>query len=419
MQVTAIIIVIVLAVAGIGAFAFLNFNKEKVGLPSNYQSPAQETQQGQTPAKESSPSARAAPSGCTGTGTVTFTSPPRKLEDIEMILPLGMMSSEHITPTDHQYYYIPNWTPNPQASDLRDALAPADGVITSIQRMPSWTFYSKQGLEDYRMEIYHTCTFYTIYIHLLKLSPKIKDAAGTFSDTKSVPVKIPVKAGDVLGQASALDFSAHNSEMTLKGFVIPQHYSGEPWKIHTVDPFDYFAESLKSELIAKTERTSQPYGGKIDYDIDGKLVGNWFVEGSGGYSGTTSGQYNYWSNHVAVTYDAIDPSHVIFSIGTFTTKGEGKQFGIKGNPDPATVDKSSGMMKYELVNYDYNNGGVGQNWDRLTFASNLKAVNKDSELQGVVLLQLIEDRKLKLEVFPGKTASDVTGFTSNAVTYER
>lgn len=415
-----VIIIVVIVVLGAGFYAFQN----KSNL-SNYQQKNADKGNQQSQPAENQPSSltetntRYGARGCTGKGTVNFTSPPRKIQDIEMILPLGMMSSEHITPTDHQYYYPHNWNPNPGPDDIRDVLAPADGVVTSVQRMPSWTFYSKQGLEDYRLEIYHTCTFYTIYIHLLKLSPKIKEVIGDSTDTRTVPANIPVKAGEVLGGATSLDFSVHNSDVTLKGFAVPQHYSGEPWKIHTVDPFDYFNEPLKSQLIAKTERTAQPYGGKIDYDIDGKIVGNWFVENSGGYPGTISGQYNYWSNHVAITYDAIDPSHIIFSTGTFTTSGEGKQFGIKGNsPDSATLDKNSGIIKYELVTYDYKTGGTGAPWDRMTYASNLKAVNNDNEIRGVVLLQLLDDRKLRIEIFPGKIAAEVSGFVSPTI-YER
>ncbi len=48
----------------------------------------------------------------------------------------------------------------------------------------------------------------------------------------------------------------------------------------TVDTFDYFDEPVKSQLLAKSLRIALPVGGKIDYDIDGKLIGNWFREGS-------------------------------------------------------------------------------------------------------------------------------------------
>ena len=38
---------------------------------------------------------------------------------------------------------------------------------------------------------------------------------------------------------------------------------------------------------------------------------------------------------------------------------------------------------------------------------------------GVVLVQVLEDQKIKFETFPGKIASEVTGFTNAAKIYER
>jgi len=38
---------------------------------------------------------------------------------------------------------------------------------------------------------------------------------------------------------------------------------------------------------------------------------------------------------------------------------------------------------------------------------------------GVILVQLIEPRLLKVEVFPDKNPSDVDGFTEDAKLYER
>jgi hypothetical protein len=38
---------------------------------------------------------------------------------------------------------------------------------------------------------------------------------------------------------------------------------------------------------------------------------------------------------------------------------------------------------------------------------------------GTVLMQMIGPRSLKMETFPGKSASQVGGFDSNAVMFER
>ncbi|MCH8908147.1 MAG: hypothetical protein IH840_13745 [Candidatus Heimdallarchaeota archaeon] len=32
-------------------------------------------------------------------------------------------------------------------------------------------------------------------------------------------------------------------------------------------------------MLEKNPRTVEPFGGKIDYDIDGRLIGNWYLQG--------------------------------------------------------------------------------------------------------------------------------------------
>ncbi len=49
----------------------------------------------------------------------------------------------------------------------------------------------------------------------------------------------------------------------------------------------------------------------------------------------------------------------------------------------------------------------------------LKVIRNDDYVEGVVLFQLIEDRKLKEKIFPDKHISDVSGFTDAAIIYER
>ena len=90
---------------------------------------------------------------CQGSGSINFTSPPMRLEDISIIQPLGLMIGDHVTPIDHQYYYPKSWVSEPTVESLKDVLAPGDAIITSIQAMP--TFFShvngKPGLGDYRI----------------------------------------------------------------------------------------------------------------------------------------------------------------------------------------------------------------------------------------------------------------------------
>ncbi len=210
-----------------------------------------------------------------------------------------------------------------------------------------------------------------------------------------------------------MDFSVVDGSVMLKGFVNPETYEGEPWKIHTVDTFDYYEEPLRSELLAKNLRKIEPFGGKIDYDVEGKLIGNWFVENTNGYKGL--GNENYWSTHLSIVYDALDPEHVIVSIGDFD--GMGKQFGVKGNlPDPKDVSAENGIVKYELTPYSYYS--KGKLWNEIDYVEDIKAENTD-EVRGVALFQLMEGGKLKAEFFPNKKENEVSGFTEKAKLYER
>ncbi len=351
--------------------------------------------------------------GCTGEGTITFTSPPMRIEDIEIIEPIGLMIGGHVTPIDHGYYYAKGWVTPGNREDttkFRDIMAPAAGVVTSVQSMPQE--YSSSSIGDYRLVIHHTCSFYTIYIHVNQLSEKLL----TMIDTQNT---VAVEAGEVIGKAPGFDFSVHDDKITLSGFIVPESYIAEPWKLHNVDMFDYFVEPIRTQLLDKNIRQKEPRGGKIDYDIDGKLVGNWFEENTNGYFGKTEYQRmsGYWSTHLAFAYDGLDPSLIIVSMGDYA--GEAKQFAVKGNtPDPKDVDTGDGIIKYELVSYNYLTD-KNESWNGWNFAKISQAHRNDGQVNGVALVQMLEDRKIKLETFPGKTASQVSGFTEKSKIYER
>ena len=198
-----------------------------------------------------------------------------------------------------------------------------------------------------------------------------------------------------------------NTDVTLKGFLTPKLYGHYAWRVHVVDPFEYFDEPLKSQLLKLNARKAEPRFGKIDNDIAGKLVGNWFREGSGGYPGDRRDPRGYWMGHLAFAYHHVESTQVIVSIGDFD--GRPKQFAVKGNgPDPAKVSANEGLVKCELVYSSFNSNG-----DTIELPPQMRGV------QGVLLAQLLEDRKLKIEVFPGKTAADVTTFTTGVKIYER
>jgi len=269
---------------------------------SPYLKDAANLSQGSSPPSQSysiSPSGWDPPGGCSG-DAVSFTSSPVDEERITFITPLGRMNGSHVTPTDHGYI-------NVGENIVASVRSPAAGEIVDIG-----TFH---GPNDFRVTLWHSCTVSTIYIHLTELAPEIRAHVGDlqpgdnwFADSSN---PLYVKAGETIGtMRRSVDFSVHDTNVILSGFVSPQLYYGEPWKIHTVDLYDYFAEPLRTTLRGKSERTVAPIGGKIDHDIDGRLVGSWFLEGAGGYSGEPG---EYWLTHLAIAYDHVTPSLIQIS----------------------------------------------------------------------------------------------------------
>ncbi|MBM3997275.1 MAG: hypothetical protein FJ303_24470 [Planctomycetes bacterium] len=351
-----------------------------------------------------------------GKGTVKFTHSPMRIEDIERITPMGLMVGGHVCPIDHGYFYPKAIK---QGQPHFDVMSPADGHIVMVSHRTQLTGSTehKRDYDDYALHIEHTGTFYTFYDLLTQLDATIlkqldEATRERFAKKKMGPpihVRIPVKAGQVVGKVGgrSLDVAVINTEVTLKGFLTPKLYGHYAWRVHVVDPFDYFEEPLKGKLLKLNTRKTEPRFGKIDYDIDGRLVGNWFREGSGGYPGDRRDPRGYWMGHLAFVYHHVDPSLVIVSIGDFD--GKPRQFAVKGNgPDPAKVAARDGVVKYELVYASVNSNGQA-----IELPPQMRGV------QGTMLVEVLDNRKLRIEVFPGRAATDVRAFTKEAKRYER
>ncbi len=387
-----VIVVVVLAAIGFVGFKVLNGGKSKKGNPDENQS----ANQLQNVKKD-----------CKGNGPVTMQHMPMDMADVSNVLPIGTLAGGHVTPIDHLYFY-PNDMKNRDAAPV---YAMADGYIVSYEERTQNVDSGNSQKGEYRIEIQHNCDIVSYFDLLTSLDDSIKDKVKNGKD-----LHVPVKAGQVIGRvgAQSLDTAIYNYGMELKGFVNPKSYSAEPWKIHTDDFFKYFNDPLKSQMLSKNPRTAEPRGGRIDYDIAGKLVGNWFQEGTNGYAGpkgnTGASDGNgegYWSGHFSIAPDAINPSLLDVSFGNY--QGKATQFTAKsGFKDPATVDKDSGIVKYELTKF--NHPGPSQSGGTPT---------QSQQVLGVVLLQVLDGNKMKMEAFPGKTASQARAFTSEARTYER
>src|SRR3989344_5259541 len=363
---------------------------------------------------------------CEGSGSFKFKTFPLDAEDVEAIIHMGRVQDSHVTPTDHQYIHPKGIksgsmvTDNPEQYEIR---APADGYIISVElfREPIEEAYKNQEYSDnYLVIIGHSCTFYSEMIHIDTLKPEILSQISFQSPDSQHPFgrgRVPVKEGEVIGTVGArsFDFFITDTEVDLN-YIDPGHYSGnfQPWKTHVVDTFDYLEEPLRSQLLKKDIRKVEPYGGKIDFDAEGRLSGNWYLDWNP--EKVEEIIREYWTKELSIVYDHIDPSQIRISLGEFG--GYPRAHGVAGNaPDPAEISVEDGIIKYELVRFDYYDKD-GNKWDAFSYAEGIHAKNSE-EAQGVVLLEMIEPRKLKVEVFPYVNPSEVTGFTEDALIYER
>ena len=342
---------------------------------------------------------------CTGEGAGVLTSLPMNEEDFSIIIPYGLTAGGHVTPIDHQYY-SPTVFTSPR--DAYPVFAMADARLVDVQPRDT-----ERGRE-YRMVFSMTCTFLYYYDLVTSLAPDVQTAYERGN------MDLSVTAGQIIGRigGQTLDFAVWDTTKPLTGFVRPESYAGEAWKIYTADPLEYVTKELKEKMLAKYIRVADPISGKIDHDIDGRLVGNWFLEGSGGYAGPGENQQGYWSGHLSIAPEHIDPTAFIVSFGDFN--GEATQFSIPRNSlNPAEVSSATGLVKYTLTTWNYRMGN-GKDWDRSSFpVLPLKLYNEGYQSSGCVLFQMVEDRKLKMEAFPGKTCTSVAEFTAQAKIYER
>ena len=360
--------------------------------------------------------------GCKGTGTIEFDQSPMRYEDFAAIEPYGLLAGAHVTPIDHMYF-----TPMDRSlgRDSYEVRAIADGVLWDLGPRDVHTDTGEKKKREWRMVFAHTCTFHSYFDLLTSLAPDIlAEWEATQGETNRRWNGIPIKSGQVVGRigGQTLDFGVYDYEIVLDGFIFPEHYDREPWKIHTVDPFPYFPVDVREVLLQKNLRKVEPLAGKIDHDIDGKVAGNWFEVDTNWYAGKD--RYKSWDGHLAIVPNHIDPIEWMFSIGHWTgektSSGAANFIIVNSEPSPKNLGINEGIVKFELAEYWYclvdEIDKCSKTW---TGEKQLLARPTLQIDVGVVLVQMIEDRLLKVEAFPGEKAAGVEGFTSAAKLYER
>jgi hypothetical protein len=280
------------------------------------------------------------------------------------ITPLGNMSpSGHWLPTDHIYFTVadPNLGQSPVARRT-SFFAPADGILTDVIPHPP--------LPDVKLRIRVTSTIDYYIDHLILDIPLARGAR--------------ITAGQRLGTTGsvyAIDLGVNNNGLTLTGFVNPTRQGNS---VHADAPLKYFAEPLRSQLYAKVQRMGPDLDGKIDYDIPGRLSGNWFMTDL---------------ITLSFAYDTYDPARVVISVG-----GGLSQTGVFSiaatDPVPRDISVASGMVRYTLAAWGETGPGI-----------------RTGVPTARMLVQMLDDQRIRVELF--SVSATAGAFTSNAKEFVR
>jgi hypothetical protein len=225
---------------------------------------------------------------------------PIDVDAIEAIVPLGLLNPpSHTFPTDHVYVEV---------GDVAAAVvAPGDVTVDEVTSVTYVESPFRQGRADYSVRLRPCDDVLVTFGHVQALAPAFLAEVGdpatgtctmreTADETIRDCVLRPAKAlaaGAAIGTAGGpgatsqyLDVGALDERVTLD-FANPARL---PYEAHVVCPLDYFAEPVRSELLALLPATASPACGKIDHDVAGTAAGNWisaaftgegFIEGFG------------------------------------------------------------------------------------------------------------------------------------------
>jgi hypothetical protein len=319
--------------------------------------------------KSSSSSTSPSPTPGGSSATFAFRASPIAPAAIEFIAPLGNLNPpDHTLPTDHIYLY--HRLNNPSSSP-RTVVAPADGTIQSIITHNN----------DVKLLIRGASTF-TYYLDHVVIDASVRQGSA-------------VTAGQTLGATSGgafgIDLGLINDAMTVP-FLGPSRYASE--SLHGDAPLKFFEEPLRAQMYALVRRSGDDKDGTFNYDIAGRLSGNWFDEG---LSPSESTLPSAWARHLAFVYDNYEPTSIrIASGGALGVVGA---FGVPPeSTPPRDVSPSSGKIVYRLFQ------AAGSS----TFGSQV----------GILLVQMSAADRVQVEYVAGASITDAP-FSSAARAYIR
>ncbi|MCI0809148.1 MAG: hypothetical protein J4N63_08335 [Chloroflexi bacterium] len=214
--------------------------------------------------------------------TVRFSATLTDLTQIASIVPAGSPSGGVIKP--HSYLHNKDL---PGGKNVRvPVYAIADSVLTSV------AYYDTSvGTSEYLIFFDVTCEISYKFDHIMSVAPKILAVAPEIPSDTSEGNRTPAitfKAGELIGYANgaggqgAWDFGVYDTTYTNQFANQERYVKGNMGQLlHTVCPYDYFTEPLKSQMYALLGTHDQRLVPDVECtttqrDVPGAVAGAWF-----------------------------------------------------------------------------------------------------------------------------------------------
>jgi hypothetical protein len=328
--------------------------------------------------------------------------------DLSQMHSFGPMGQIRVIPKMHGGFYLLNPYSFPATVPV---YAMGDGyIINIIQEFRTVVDHHApeelQGIDydDFTLDIVYSKHAGGYYGHVSALSDEILEQAGEIRKGRGVrnQVKIKITAGQVLGYVGphpGLDIGMYDHEREHY-FANPSMY-GRDYR-SSVCYTDYLPAPLREEIWAINPRTAEPRCGRVAYDKEGTLAGNWFLEGTTEITQWSRQLVFVWHDLYGDQIMIVDASPLVDGDGILNDGLDPYAWFVKGNsPEPESITVGSGPVKYEAITW----------WRALNY--------ENPEVEGTVLVQLLDSKTLQYEWFEGKIADEVSGFTGNSRIYKR
>ena len=128
----------------------------------------------------------------------------------------------------------------------------------------------------------------------------------------------------------------------------------------------------------------------------------------------------YWATHMALVPSAIEPSKLRVTIGDnfegtdAEANNNARVFGVTGDwPEFNTITQNSGPTAYELQWLLPCDGSS------ITVRSRARNFLCNTEAVGMLLIELLDDQRMRVELFSASSPESELAFTENARIYIR